>query len=495
MRSKWFALLAAVIFLGILTFINPAYAADPSGFQTLLDDPDAPVNFVWVLLSAALVFLMQGGFAMLEGGLVRVKNVGNIMMKNLMDFSSASIGYWILGFAFMFGTDMFGLIGTDGFLLAGDSYDVNVYLLWMFQVVFAGTAATIVSGAMAERTRFKTYMVFSFLITTFIYSIYGHWVWGGGWLSQLGESLGLGLGHLDFAGSGVVHMVGGAAALAGAMVLGPRIGKYDANGKPRAIPGHSVSMAILGVFLLWFGWFGFNAGSTLAATELRIAVIAVNTSLAAAAGALTAALYTWWKHGQPDVTMSGNGAIAGLVAITAPCAWVESWAAVAIGLVAGVIVVVSVRFIENRGVDDPIGAVSAHLVNGAWGLISLGIFADGTYGNYTSEAPFVVGILYDPIVGAGQLGAQLIGVAVAFLWTFTTAYIMFKILDKLMGLRVTKEEEIAGLDVFEHGITTYPSMSLFKDTPAIAAPGKATGGSSISHLNKSNPSDDHFPLK
>lgn len=457
---KFLILLATLALLSLLTLIGPVYGqGDASGVQTLLDDPNAPINFVWVLMCAFLVFLMQGGFAMLEGGLVRAKNVGNIMMKNLMDFSSASLGYWLIGFALMFGTDAFGVLGTDGFLLMGDSYDVNVYLLWMFQAVFAGTAATIVSGAMAERTKFKTYMIFSFLISTFIYSIYGHWVWGGGWLSTLGDTLGLGVGHVDFAGSGVVHMVGGTAGLAGALVLGPRIGKYDANGKPKAMPGHSVSMAMLGVFLLWFGWFGFNPGSTLAATELRISVIAVNTSLAAGAGALTAALYTWWRYGLPDVTMAGNGAIAGLVAITAPCAWVESWAAVAIGLIAGVLVTVSVRFFENKGIDDPVGAVSAHMVNGAWGLIAVGIFADGTYGNYTTDGPFIVGILYDPVVGAGQLAAQLIGVVAAFAWTFGTSYAMFKALDKIIGLRVSKEEELAGLDVFEHGITTFPSTN------------------------------------
>lgn len=454
MRPVKLKILYLFIIFSFLASITPVFAQDPSGAKTLKEDPNAPVNFTWTLVAGMLVFLMQGGFAMLEGGLTRAKNVANIMMKNLSDFALGSLGFWIIGFALMFGADAFGFFGTSNFLLLGEAYDVSTYELWFFQMVFAGTAATIVSGAMAERTRFKTYYIFSFVITALIYPIYGHWVWGGGWLSQLP----FGVGHVDFAGSGVVHMVGGAAGLAGAIIVGPRLGKYTKEGKPRAIPGHSVPMATLGVFLLWFGWFGFNPGSTLAATELRISVVAVNTLLAGAAGGVAATIYSWKRFGYPDVTFAGNGVIAGLVGITAPVAWVESWAAVVIGLIAGILVVESVLFFEKRKVDDPVGAISAHLTAGIWGVLSVGIFADGTYGNYTTEAPFVIGILYGG--GADQLLAQLIGIVANVAWTFTTAMLVFLILKKVMGIRVSREEEITGLDATEHHVVSYPDFLL-----------------------------------
>ncbi len=447
MKSSF--LLCLVLALAMIT-VSPAFAADPAGDVTLAGDPNAPVNFTWTLIAAFLVFLMQGGFAMLEGGLVRAKNVSNIMMKNLSDFAIGSLGFWAIGFPLMFGTSVAGIFGASKWLLTGEAYDVSTYLLWIFQMVFAGTAATIASGAMAERTKFRTYYIISFIITSLIYPVYGHWVWGGGWLSTLP----FGLGHVDFAGSGVVHMVGGGAGLAGALLLGARIGKYDKDGKPRAIPGHSVSMVMLGVFLLWFGWFGFNPGSTLAATELRISIIAVTTLLAGSAGGVAATLYTWKKFGRPDVTMAGNGVIAGLVAITAPSAWVEAWAAVVIGLAAGFIMVESVLLFERKGVDDPIGAISCHLIAGIWGLISVGIFADGTYGLYTTEAPMVVGLLYGG--GVGQLVAQVIGVAANFAWVFGTSYSILWVLKKTLGLRVSKEEELVGLDLSEHGAIGYP---------------------------------------
>ncbi len=447
MKSSF--LLCLVLALAMTT-VSPAFAADPAGDVTLAEDPNAPVNFTWTLIAAFLVFLMQGGFAMLEGGLVRAKNVSNIMMKNLSDFAIGSLGFWAIGFPLMFGTSVAGIFGASKWLLTGEAYDVSTYLLWIFQMVFAGTAATIASGAMAERTKFRTYYIISFIITSLIYPVYGHWVWGGGWLSTLP----FGLGHVDFAGSGVVHMVGGGAGLAGALLLGARIGKYDKDGKPRAIPGHSISMVMLGVFLLWFGWFGFNPGSTLAATELRISIIAVTTLLAGSAGGVAATLYTWKKFGRPDVTMAGNGVIAGLVAITAPSAWVEAWAAVVIGLAAGFIMVESVLLFERKGVDDPIGAISCHLIAGIWGLISVGIFADGTYGLYTTEAPMVVGLLYGG--GVGQLVAQVIGVAANFAWVFGTSYSILWVLKKTLGLRVSKEEELVGLDLSEHGAVGYP---------------------------------------
>jgi Amt family ammonium transporter len=444
---KW---LTKGVFISLFTWLiwlvtsNVAPAADPTGAETLAGDLGAPADYVWVLLCAFLVFLMQAGFAMLTGGFCRAKNTANLMMKNLMDFAMTSLAFMVVGFAFMFGASKAGIIGTTGWFLAGDAYDVGTYLLFIFQVVFAATAATIVAGAMAERLKWEAYFIYSIVIGAIIYPIYGHWVWGGGWLSTLP----LGAGHVDFAGSGVVHTIGGFVGLAGALVLGPRFGKY-VNGKPRAIPGHSIALAALGCFILWFGWFGFNAGSTLSAHDLRISVIAVNTNMAAAAGAFAAMLFTWIRNKKPDVGMAINGAIAGLVAITAPCAFVEAWVAVVIGLLAGVLVVLSIYFLDNRGVDDPVGAVSVHGICGVWGLLSVGLFADGTYGD-------VIGLFYGG--GWEQLAAQVIGAAVCIAWAFTLGYALFKILDKVMGIRVSPQEELAGLDISEHGTKAYPNF-------------------------------------
>lgn len=421
-----------------------ALAGDPSGETTLLENPGIAVDYVWVLVCAFLVFLMQAGFAMLEAGFCRAKNVANLIMKNLMDFAMTSLAFMMVGFAFMFGADKAGIIGNTGWFLTGEAYDVNTYLLFMFQVVFAATAATIVAGAVAERIKWKAYLIYSVVIGAIIYPIYGHWVWGGGWLSQLP----LGAGFVDFAGSGVVHTIGGVVGLAGAMVLGPRFGKY-VKGKPRAIPGHSLALAGLGCFLLWFGWYGFNAGSTLSAHDLRIAVIAVNTSMAAAAGALAAMAFTWVRNKKPDVGMAINGAIAGLVAITAPCAFVEAWVAMVIGLIAGFLVVLSIYFLDNRGVDDPVGAVSVHGTCGVWGLLAVGLFADGTYGGFE-------GLFYGG--GWAQLGAQAIGAAACVAWAFTLGYATFKIMDKVMGIRVSPQEELVGLDISEHGTKAYPGL-------------------------------------
>jgi Amt family ammonium transporter len=317
--------------------------------------------------------------------------------------------------------------------------------------MFAATAATIVAGAVAERIKWKAYFIYSIVVGAVIYPIYGHWVWGGGWLSALP----FGVGHLDFAGSGAVHMLGGFVGLAGTMVLGPRFGKYI-NGKPRAIPGHSISLAMLGAFLLWFGWFGFNAGSTLAASELRISVIATTTSMAAAAGAFTAMLFTWIRNKKPDVGMTINGSLAGLVAITAGCAWVPAWTAVIIGAVAGILVALGVYFFDRIGVDDPVGAVSVHGINGIWGLLAVGLFADGTYGVYTTEAPRVVGLLYGG--GWGQFIAQGIGVAVCLGWSFGLGMLTFKLMDKFVKIRVSPEDELKGLDISEHGTDAYPGL-------------------------------------
>ena len=430
---------------------------DPSGSMTLQANPQAPVDYVWMLMASFLVFFMQGGFAMLEAGFCRAKNVVNLLMKNIVDLVIGSLAFMMIGFALMFGTDKWQLFGTTGWFLHGADYDVGRYLLYMFQVVFAATAATIVAGAVAERLKFKGYLIYSFFVSALIYPLYGHWVWGGGWLSQLP----FGLGHLDFAGSGVVHIMGGVIGLAGTMVLGPRFGKFDSDGTPRAIPGHNLALAALGLFILWFGWFGFNAGSTLSAHQLRISVIAVNTNLAAAAGAFVALVTAYVKTRKYDISMTINGAIAGLVAITAPCAWVEAWAAVVIGSIGGFLVVVSCYFLERRGIDDPVGAVSVHGTCGVWGLVSVGLFADGTYGLYTTDAPWVVGLFYGG--GFGQLISQIIGALVAVAWAFALGFMVFKVADLIFGIRVSPEEELRGLDIPEHGTLAYPNFPYIEE--------------------------------
>jgi len=446
MRKGKLALIGGLIAVFVLALPAVALAADPSGVATLEADAGAPIDFIWMLVAAFLVYFMQAGFAMVEAGFCRAKNTTNLMMKNLMDFVMGSLAYFLVGFALMYGADKGGLIGTTGFFMGGDNYDVTVYRDFMFQVVFAATAATIVSGAVAERLKFNVYLIYSIVLSALIYPIYGHWVWGGGWLSNLG--------HLDFAGSGVVHAVGGFVGLAGAIVLGPRFGKYDKNGKPRAIPGHSIALAALGAFILWFGWFGFNPGSTLSGHDLRIAVIAVNTNMAAAAGAAVALLVTYIKTKVWDVGMGINGALAGLVAITAPCAWVSGGASIVIGMIAGGLVVVSVLAIENLGIDDPVGAVSVHGVNGIFGLIAVGLWADGSYGGVT-------GLFYGG--GTEQLVAQLTGAVTVAAWAFGLGYILFKVLDLIMGIRVSPEEELSGLDIVEHGGSAYPNFILVEE--------------------------------
>jgi Amt family ammonium transporter len=399
------------------------------------------VNTIWVLLGAALVFFMQPGFAMLEAGLIRAKNVGNIIMKNVIDLSLGSIVYWIVGFGIMFGVSNSGIIGTPDIFLFGDTLSnaapdgVSPWSFFIFQTVFAATAATIVSGAMAERTKFSAYCIYSVVISLIVYPLSGHWIWGGGWLS--------GLGFHDFAGSTAVHMVGGVAGLVGAAMVGPRIGKYSKSGKSRAIPGHSLSLAALGVFILWFGWFGFNGGSTVSATGddvlASMGVIFTNTNLAAAAGAAAVMIVTWIRYKGPDVSMTLNGVLAGLVGITAGCDAVSAAGAVAIGLISGVAVVVGIEIIDKHfKVDDPVGAVGVHCVCGAVGTLCVGLFAiDG-------------GLFYGG--GAGFLGVQAIGVIAVAAWVTIAMLITFSATKAIVGLRVTKEEEIEGLDVHEHGI-------------------------------------------
>lgn len=396
------------------------------------------IDAVWTLISAFLVMFMQPGFALVEAGLIRAKNTANIIMKNVMDFAAGSIIYFLVGFAIMFGVDYWGIFGGSGFALTGSfdylglSFPIWVFL--MFQTVFAGTSATIVSGALAERTKFGSYLVFSVLMTAIIYPVVGHWIWGGGWLFNMGM--------IDFAGSTVVHSVGGWAALIGALLVGPRLGKYGKNGQVNAIPGHSITLAALGVFILWFGWFGFNCGSTVSGTNMSIGLIAVNTNLAAAAGACAAMGLTWIKYGKPDVSMALNGALAGLVGITAGCASVSPVGALLIGLMSGLLVVFSVAFIDNKlKIDDPVGAVSVHGVCGAFGTAMVGFFAvDG-------------GLFYGG--GVSLLITQLIGIVSVFAWVAVASVILFTVIKAVMGLRVTEEEETVGLDVYEHGMDAY----------------------------------------
>lgn len=431
---------------------SPQPSPDPTGAETLKSSPESPVDYVWVLVCGFLVMFMQAGFAMVEAGFCRAKNAVNLMAKNAIDFIIGSLGFFIIGYTMLKGTDVMGIFGSGPLFLLGEQYDVSKYLDFFWQLVFCATAATIVSGAVAERLKFSAYLIYSALMSLFIYPVYGHWVWGGGWLSKLP----FGMGHLDFAGSGVVHTIGGMFGLAGAIVLGPRFGKFDKNGKPNAIPGHSVTLATLGVFILWFGWFGFNPGSTFNGHHLRISIIAVNTLLAASAGGLAALVVVYIKTKIFDVGMMLNGILAGLVAVTAPCAWIEAWAAVVIGLIAGILVVTSVYTLENLHIDDPVGAVSVHGTCGVWGLISVGIFADGTYGNYSTDPPFVTGLLYGG--GVGQLISQIIGAAVATIWAFGWGFIVFKALDAMIGIRVSPQEELKGLDVYEHGGSAYPDF-------------------------------------
>ena len=393
---------------------------------------------IWVLLAAALVFLMQAGFAMVETGFTRAKNAGNIIMKNLMDFSIGTVVFWIMGFGIMFGAGT-GLFGEFDFFAQMDysflGLSVPTYAFLIFQTVFAATAATIVSGAMAERTKFISYVIYSLMLSALIYPISGHWIWGGGWLA--------GLGFHDFAGSTAVHMVGGVAAMIGAAMLGPRIGKYGSDGKPKAILGHSITLGALGVFILWFGWFGFNPGSSLAAngSEGLISSIFVTTNMAAAAGACATMIFTWIKYKKPDVSMTLNGALAGLVAITAGCDAVSPGGAAIIGLIAGIVVVLSVEFFDKVAkIDDPVGAISVHGTCGALGTILVGVFAlDG-------------GLLYGG--GAALLGVQALGVAAVAAYVAVAMFIVFFIIKKTVGLRVSEEEELLGLDVTEHGLAS-----------------------------------------
>ena len=402
---------------------------------------------IWVLVASALVYFMQAGFALCESGLTRAKNTGNILMKNMMDFCIGTPCFWFIGFGLMFGSAG-PLIGRFDPFIRGDYAGTVVpqtMPLWcfvIFETVFCATAATIVSGSMAERTNFKAYCVYSAVISLIIYPIEGHWVWGGGWLAALGMH--------DFAGSAVVHNVGGVIACLGAWMLGPRIGKYDKDGKARAIPGHNLTAMALGVFILWFCWFGFNGGSTIAMDTADNAVTASNafmtTNLAAAVATVVAMIFTWVKYGKPDVSMTFNASLAGLVAITAGCDCVSPAGAFFIGLVSGFIVVLSVEFFDNVAkIDDPVGAVSVHMVNGIWGTLAVGLFSTGADG--VGKGLFYGG-------GFRQLGVQVLGIIAIDAYVLVTMFIAFKIIDKFIGLRVPAQVEIDGLDIHEHGLAS-----------------------------------------
>ena len=424
--------------------------ADPTGAATLEANPNAPVNFVWTLVAAFLVFFMQAGFALLEAGSVRQKSVANVLTKNVVDFLMCGMAFWAFGFAIMFGgsalssglEDGNDIFGSSGFFLAGDAYDVTTMEIWFFQMVFAATAATIVSGTMAERTKINAYMAYSFLISAIIYPVFGHWAWGGGWLATMDTPF------RDFAGSAVVHTVGGTAALVGGLMVGPRIGKFGPDGKPRPISGHNVTFIVLGMLILFLGWFGFNPGSTLAATDLRISVIAVNTFLAGIASGLVVYYIRFIQTGKVDIVATCSGIIGGLVAITAPCAFVEPWAAVVIGLIAGPIVVYGAALLENVAkLDDPVWAVPCHMFCGLWGVLAVGVFADGTY--------LEVSGLIDG--NSSQIVSQVIGMVAVVAWTGIASAIVFSLIKLSMGLRIPEADELAGVDASEHTSTAYPA--------------------------------------
>jgi Amt family ammonium transporter len=474
--------------------VSDVVAADSKKGLTLADlvnqagQNRIAINFVWTLITGFLVMFMQAGFAIVETGLTRAKNANHTMMMNFMVYGFGLFAFWVCGFAIQMGGvgpyttlgggaglnaeysinvfgKSFGLWGTHGFFMShGGAYDVAAMVMFLFQMVFMDTALTIVTGTCAERWKYAAFAVSSVFMGAFTYPLFANWAWGGGWLSTLGTNYGLGHGYSDFAGSGVVHSVGGLTALALGMMIGPRIGKYTRTGKPNAIPGHDITLVLTGCFILAFGWFGFNPGSTLAASgngALRIGSIAVNTMLAGCTGSFGAILYMWMRYGKPDASMAGNGLLAGLVAITAPSGFVNTIGAAIIGIVAGVLVCLSVEFFDRViKVDDPVGAISVHGTNGLWGVISVGLFADGTSnygGSWNGVNGSVTGLFYgDP----GQLVAQLIGVGTLVGFVFSFSYIAGWIIDIVIGHRVSPADELAGLDIPEMGALCYPEFVL-----------------------------------
>lgn len=440
-RHKRIFISLLLALLALMATAATVMAADPNGAETMAaaENPDAEaLTFIWLMVTGTLVFFMQAGFALLEAGFTRAKNTVNVFTKNFMDFCIGGIAYFVFGYAIMYGTDIAGLIGSDGFLLLGDNYDVTVALSWFFQMVFAATAATIVSGAMAERTKITAYLAYSFLISAIIYPISGHWVWGGGWISQLGFH--------DFAGSGVVHMIGGTVALAGAYLVGPRNGKYNKDGSANEFKPTNIPYIALGGLILFMGWFGFNPGSTLNGSDLRMSVIAVNTFLAGCAGATVVMYAHLASTGKADAVGAVNGALAGLVGITAACAVVPPWAALIIGALAGFLLMWGEKFVERTlKVDDVVGAVTVHGICGFFGLLMVGVFADGTYGD-------VSGLIAG---NTSQIVTQLIGALALAAWGLVMGFIMFSFIKATTGLRVTDEEQRLGLDITEHGTNAY----------------------------------------
>lgn len=484
-----------------VTEAPPAY--DPDVLQQLGDATGKNkigLNIMWTLVAGFLVMFMQAGFALVETGFCRRKNAAHVMMTNFMIYGIGILGFFLVGYGLMFGgvghignlggtppltkevtVGGWGIFGGKGFGMSG-IYDVGVMTHFLFNLVFMDTTATIVTGAMAERWKFSAFVVYGFVVSMIIYPIFGNWAWGGGWLAQLGAKSDIGHGYVDFAGSGVVHAVGGMLALAGAIVIGPRLGKYNKDGTPNTFAAYNLPLALLGTFILAFGWFGFNAGSSLAATDLRISVVAVNTMLASATGAVVAMFWSWRKKklAKPDPGMCANGMLAGLVAITAPSAFVAPWAALVIGGIAGVLVIESIRFFERRAkVDDPVGAISVHGINGLFGVLAVGLFSDGTYGaGWNGVEGTVKGLFY----GDGkQLLAQAIGALTIIVWAFGVGWLFFKIQHAVQGIRSKPEDELLGLDIPEMGVYAYPDLENpeavaalhIRDAEVVPAPGRA----------------------
>ena len=433
----------------LMLVAGPLLASD-LGEQVAVSGTEVGLSTMWVLMAAFLVFFMQAGFGMVEAGFVRAKNACNILTKNFMDFCVASLGFFCLGYALMFGADKVGLIGTSGFFLGGvesTTSGVPTFAFWLFQAAFCGAAATIVAGAMAERMKFQAYLIYSAIISAVVYPIIGHWIWGGGWLANLGFA--------DFAGSTVVHATGGFASLVGTIILGPRLGKFNRDGTAKAIPGHSIPLASLGIFILWFGWFGFNPGSSLSGLAAGLnSLVAMNTCLAASAGTIAAMVMIWSISGKPDLSMTMNGALAGLVAITAPCAFVSPAAAILIGLVAGIIIVLGVFLLDRIGVDDPVGAVPVHGFNGLWGTLAVGLFG---------HQELLGGELGGLFTGGGfkLLGIQATGAFACILFVTITMGGLFLLIKKTIGMRVSEAEELRGLDIGEHGMESYSGFQIF----------------------------------
>jgi ammonium transporter, Amt family len=479
---------AAIVLLPALG----AWAVDPSvdiGTKLRSANTALGLNNLWIIIGAVLVIFMQAGFALVETGFCRAKHAAHVVSTNFAIFGLGFVGFFLIGFPIMFSNysypgyfgfdkplssdrligfgDWTFLWGRSGFALSGVAYSIPVVAFFLYMVAFMDTTATIPTGSMAERWKWKAFVGWGLFCGALYYPIFGGWTWGGGWLAKLGLNWDLGFGYVDFAGSGVVHAMGGIAALAGAVILGPRIGKYGADGKPRTLAAHSIPMALLGTFILLFGWFGFNAASTLAATDLRFTIVAVNTAIAAAFGATVAMFYVMWRMGKPDPGMMANGMLAGLVAITAPCAFVQPWAAAVIGSIAAVLVIEAIFFWERRGVDDPVGAISVHGVGGIFGVLCVGIFADGRYGAAWNGTPGhgttgVTGFLYDTSLGFKQLAAQGIGALVIIFVMGGIVYLFFKVQNALMkgGIRPTAEVETAGLDLPEMGVLAYDNLQL-----------------------------------